>query len=811
MTALDRRQAAGAGGFGTAWRIAAMLAVFPLLVACSDPKAREAENIERGKALFTAGELAVAKVAFKNANQINPKNVEALYYLGRINESEEKWPQALTNYLQIVFDHPDHLQAQIRLGYLYMWNGQMEQARAQAQIAAALEPRNVEVLILQGAVSLRQGYLGEARDFSEAALSAQPANSQAGLLVARVLAASGAVDRARDQVSVSLEQNPDDLLLLAYKAELCVAENDMAAVGVVYDRIFELRPKDFAYRLTLARLYAGHDLVDDAERVLRGAVAAGIGGNEAKLALAKLLVQRRSPEAAFQELRKFVAAEPANYELSFKLADMLAEHGHLAEAKTVLQAVIDRAEPGKDYATAQAGLAHLARAEGDTAKAKMLVNAAIEGGFDGPDALILRAQLALDETRADAAINDLREALRLDPDSKAGLQLLSIAQLVKGEVELAVDTLRRLIALHPEEVSAKQDLASLLASQGEREEALRLIDEVIEVQPSMIDPLRAKAALLIARGNWNEAERVIAAITKAPGGHLPGTELSGALSLSRGEFGAALDQFKQVRDQAENPDAAVAGMVIAALGQQDFASAQKILQDRVTETPNSASSHLLLGHLLALKGDASGAAAAYAEAISVQPDWYAPYLALARMRLSGGNRKAAVSVLQAGIDKASWNAPLLLVLGQVQILNEEYEAAIVTYKRALQLVPSSLVAANNLAALISDFQYDDQAALNASLPLIKLLERSNEPEYLDTLGWLQYRLGDLGRSAVNLEEAAKQRPDNPQILYHFGVVESNRGNVELALAALRKAVQKGASYPGLDDAKKLLERLSRGN
>ncbi|MDP2618754.1 MAG: tetratricopeptide repeat protein [Hyphomicrobiales bacterium] len=811
MTVLGKREAAGASALGKASRFAAVVATLLLLVACSDPKAREAENIERGKALFASGELAVAKVAFKNANQINPKNAEALYYLGRINESEEKWPQALTNYLQIVFEHPRHLPAQLRLGYLFMWNGQMDQAYAQAQTAAALAPRDVEVLILQGAVSLRQGYLGEARNFSEAALRAQPANPQAGLLAARVLAASGEVGRALDQLVISLEQNTDDLSLLTYKAELHVAESDMAAVQAVYDRIFELRPDDFAYKLALARIYASRDRVDDAEKVLRDAVAAGIGGNEAKFALAQLLVQRRSPEAAFQVLRKFVAADPANHVLSFKLADMLAEHGNLAEAKTVLRSVIDRAEPGKDYATAQAGLAHLARAEGNTAQAKMLVNAALQGGFDGPDALILRARLALDETRADAAISDLRDALRLAPDSKTALQLLSIAQLVNGEVALAVDTLRRLIALHPEELSAKQDLASLLASQGEREEALHLIDEVIEVQPSMIDPLRAKAALLIARGNWSQAERVIAAITRAPGGHLPGTELSGALALSRGEYDTALDQFKQVREQAPNPDAAVAGMVIAALGQQDFASAQKILQERLAEAPENAPSHLLLGHLLALEGDSEGAAAAYAKATAVQPDWYAPYLALARIRLSGGDRDAAVSVLQAGVDRAAWKAPLLLVLGQVQILNEEYEAATVTYKRALKLVPSSLIAANNLAALISDFQYQDQEALNASLPLIELLERSNEPEYLDTLGWLQYRLGDLGRSAVNLELAAKQRPDNPQILYHFGVVESERGNIELALAALRKAVQKGASYPGLEDAKDRLKRLSEGN
>jgi tetratricopeptide (TPR) repeat protein len=805
----DRKQTATA--LGKASRLLAGFAALLLLVACSDPKAREAENIERGKALYVSGDLAVAKVAFKNANQINPKNPEALYYLGRINESEEKWPQALADYLQIVLEHPQHLPAQLRLGYLYMWNGQLDQAYAQAQIAAALAPRDVEVLILQGAISLRQGYLGEARNFSEAALRADAANPEAGLLAARVLAASGEIDKALDQLKTSLEQNSDDLSLLAYKAELHVAKNDMNAVQGVYDRIFKLRPDDFSYKLALARLYASRDMVDRAEKVLRDAVAAGVGGNEAKFALAQLLLQRRSPETAFQLLRDFIVAEPANFALSFKLADMLAEHGDLAEAKTVLRSVIDKAEPGKDYATAQAGLAHLARAEGDTAQAKMLINAAIDGGFDGPDALILRAQLALDETRADDAISDLREALRLDPNSKTALQLLSIAQLVKGEVELAVDTLRRLIALHPKEVSAKQDLASLLASQGERDEAMRLIDEVIEAQPSMIDPLRAKAALLIARGNWNEAERVIAAISKAPGGRLSGTELSGALALSRGEYDTALDQFKQVRDQARNPDAAVAGMVIAALGQQDFASAQKILQERLTEAPKNAPSHLLLGHLLALKGDSEGAASAYAQASKVKPDWYAPYLAMARLRLSAGDRDAAMSVLQEGVAKASWNAPLLLVLGQVQILNEEYEAAIVTYKRALKLVPSSLIAANNLAALISDFQYKDQKALNASLPLIKLLERSTDPEYLDTLGWLQYRLGNLSRSAANLEQAAKQRPDNPQILYHFGVVESERGNMELALAALRKAVQKDASYPGLEDAKDRLKRLGESN
>ena len=191
----------------------------------------------------------------------------------------------------------------------------------------------------------------------------------------------------------------------------------------------------------------------------------------------------------------------------------------------------------------------------------------------------------------------------------------------------------------------------------------------------------------------------------------------------------------------------------------------------------------------------------------MQPDWYAPYLALARIRYANGDTAAAISVLQAGNEKASWNTPLLLVLGQIQIVNEEYEAAIVTYERAIKLVPDNLVAANNLAALIADFRYQDQEALNATFPLIKVLERTGDPQYLDTVGWLQYRLGDLQQSAVNLEQAAKQRPDDPQIQYHLGVVESERGNLEVALPALEKALQGGAKYPGAEEAKKRLERL----
>jgi tetratricopeptide (TPR) repeat protein len=125
------------------------------------------------------------------------------------------------------------------------------------------------------------------------------------------------------------------------------------------------------------------------------------------------------------------------------------------------------------------------------------------------------------------------------------------------------------------------------------------------------------------------------------------------------------------------------------------------------------------------------------------------------------------------------------------------------------------VAANNLAALIADHQRSPER-LDYALDLTERLRGSNNPLYLDTIGWVNYRVGNT-LEAVSLLERAVQTARGvsgleaqvPQLQYHLGMAYLESDNVEEAKRALAAAVDGAGSntFPGLEEARETLAQL----
>jgi len=87
---------------------------------------------------------------------------------------------------------------------------------------------------------------------------------------------------------------------------------------------------------------------------------------------------------------------------------------------------------------------------------------------------------------------------------------------------------------------------------------------------------------------------------------------------------------------------------------------------------------------------------------------------------------------------------------------------------------------------------------------MKPLQSVENAYFLDTLGWIYYRLGDYPQARIYLEKATTLLPDNPQLQYHWGMTLAKLGETERARQALQKAVSANSSYPGLEEAKRAL-------
>jgi tetratricopeptide (TPR) repeat protein len=128
-----------------------------------------------------------------------------------------------------------------------------------------------------------------------------------------------------------------------------------------------------------------------------------------------------------------------------------------------------------------------------------------------------------------------------------------------------------------------------------------------------------------------------------------------------------------------------------------------------------------------------------------------------------------------------------LTLAGVLEQKGDYDAAIAEYEYLLKQDPGSMIVANNLASLLSEY-HTDKASLERAYSLAAMLRKSQIPSFKDTLGWLDYLRGDYKSATGLLEEAAAAMPDRALVQYHLGMSYVGIGQFGKASEQFKKAL-----------------------
>jgi tetratricopeptide (TPR) repeat protein len=793
--------------------IVAVLVALALATSCGGPEQKEAEHLKRGKELYEEGNYVKARLEFKNALQINPDRVEAYYYMGLIEVREGNLQKAFYLFKLTSERQQDNFDAQLKVAQFYLAAGELDKAQKQLDVLSSLNQGNVEVLAFASALAFRREQFAEARQHAEAALAKDSGHAAATILLVRTLHRVGEPDLALSRLEQALQRRPEDTALLQLKAGILLQEQRFTEAEAAYRNLIEIDPSNVGHRLALAQLLVRLDRIDAAEATLRQSASDNVGGLETRFALVELLASKKGLAAAEAELLQLIKENPREYAYFLKLAELYANNGQFDHAVMTLETLIEQenargTEPiGANGVAARIALARLRLGSNDPQAAAALTEEVIRTDPANPEALLIRAGVALLRGDVKSTITDLRTVLRNNPDSKAALRMLAHAQLLEGDIDLAMDALRRLVELDPNDNEARQRLASLLAYRGNQQAAMKLLDEVLRNQPKSAPSLQAKASLLIAQGKWDEAEATIAQLLRVPDQQGSGHTLSGALEMARGRFPEAVEAFEKARQAAPRAAEPLTGLVQALLLQHELESATSYLEAVVAEMPDLAVAHNLFGELFVRQKRPADAEIHFRHAMKLAAKWAVPYLNLGQLFVASGRPSDGVDVYRSGLVQVPGNIQLLLAMAEAYERSKEFDAAMQTYEQILATSPEIDAAANNLAALIADFRNHDPDRLKRALGLVARFENSRNPYFVDTLGWVQFRLGDLRRARDNLQRAVLLNPEIPQLQYHFGMVLYRLGETALARDALEKAVDADVDYFGVEEARTTLANL----
>ena len=126
-------------------------------------------------------------------------------------------------------------------------------------------------------------------------------------------------------------------------------------------------------------------------------------------------------------------------------------------------------------------------------------------------------------------------------------------------------------------------------------------------------------------------------------------------------------------------------------------------------------------------------------------------------------------------------------LGAALERNGKFDAAVEKFRRAIEMNPDYADACNYLGYLFAERGMNLEEARH--LVQRALAIESNNGAFLDSLGWIYYRLKQLPEALTQLQRAAELIPNDPVIHEHLGEVHRALGDVAQALAHFNKAAE----------------------
>jgi tetratricopeptide (TPR) repeat protein len=778
-----------------------------ILAGCNGPERREAAHLDRGLAFFQNHNYTKAQLEFRNVLKINPLSVNGYYYLALVEEAQGNVTQAFANFIRASELNPNHLPSLTKIGQHFLFGNRLDKAEKQADIILKLKAGNADAHALQGAVHLRRGKLLLARQQIELALLADPTHLAAMSTSVGIERKAGSLTRALARLSQTIEMHPEEIGLRLLEAELLVENNALSAAEQVYVGLIEKDPDNLSLKTNLVKLLIRQNRSNDAEDFLRNLIATRPHDTEPMLLLVDFLFNQRNFTDAEAALLENTERNPEELTYRFALAGYYLKQDDQDNAIQVYREIIELDKSYSKNLIARLALVHIHMLQGEKELARAQIAEILKDDPNNVEALFLRARDRLNKGHNSEAIADLGTVLRLRPEFNGGLLLLAEAQVNNNEPAKAVATLSKLLEHSPENHSVRVALARQLSHQGESDTALTLLKETLAHVPDNLAALSTQVEIFIMQKNWPAVAEAATMLIQGTPENAESYYIRGQAHLEQQQYSKAEADFIAVLDLEPNSLSALIGLVHTFIGRDEAEKAEELLLAHLATGADKGPLYNLLGEFYRATGKSNKAREAFRLTVEYSAEIAQAYANLASMSLQAGNVAEAINFYNEGLAELPGNEQLSFGLAAALIFDQDYTTAIKVYETMLQRNRDLPVVANNLAALIADFEYKDAAKLTRALDLTKAFSASDNPLLLDTLGWVHFRAGNVEEALRYLEQSASKAPKVPQLQYHLGMAYHAIGQIDKAEQALEQALAEGANYPGLQVARDTLKSL----
>jgi tetratricopeptide (TPR) repeat protein len=601
---------------------------------------------------------------------------------------------------------------------------------------------------LAGVYGNRSDYVTRAIDNYRLAIKDDPTATFLVEEIADLYRAAGHTREAVEEAENALKANPDDLnarrlLARIYTQDIGDAQANHIDDAMVrraieqYKIITEKDPKDVDSLVWLGRL----------ERIAENSVDA---------------------EAAF---KKVLAIDPENDDAITGLASVYSDRGDARTASGLLEKLTKKNPSARAYSI-------------------------LAGDYESMHEYSLAADA-------------YKKALELDPSRMELKAALAQDEAVAGRYDEALKTYQEIADANPQDAQPYLGMAQIYREQKNFALAHQMIDKAKELDPDDLDIRYSEVSVLEAEGKNTEAIAKLKELldTTAHRGTAEADrsvrakmlEQLGLLYRENEQYDQAVDTFRQLAEL--NPD--LAGRAEAQIIDtyrlaKDYTKAQQESDAAGKKYPNDRILEEVRAQLLADEGKTDLAITELKKLLDGKND-RETYIAMAEVYEKGKNfpdmgkaLDAAEKLSQSKEDRVN----VLFLRGEMYERQKKYDAAEKTFRQVIDLDPTSAEAMNYLGYMLADQNVKLQEAQDLIKRAVNL--DPNNYAYLDSLGWVYYRLNRLDDAVQQLTRSLQIKSSDPTIHDHLGDVYFKQGKIKDAIAQWQSSLKQWNSSSPAD-------------
>jgi tetratricopeptide (TPR) repeat protein len=748
-----------------------------ILVSC-DRSSSHYVNV--GNGYFAASRFADASLAYRKAIQKDPRNGEAYYRMGVLEQKAGNLTESLNSLSAAANLRPDREDIRTELARTEMAVYLADPAhparlyddltKTAAQLAAT-PSQTYEGLRIQALLSWTDSKLKAAIELFQTADQRKP--GQADLVASWCLALfqDGQFEqgerRALDLIKTQPHFGPIyDALSQAYDSRQRSAD----ALNIIRMKVAN-NPDQMGYVIQLASWYSGSGDKQKMKAELDRLIANPAAFPDAPLAVGDFYANLQDWPEAVRLYRKGASDYPKRRAVYLKrLCDAWLAQGNLEEASRVTAEILK--ENPKDDA-----------------------------------ARLVSDSMAVSSSQAEkrsAALKDLHSLIEANPDKAAWRFTYASALLRAGDPDAAAREFRETLKERPDLTPARLALARIDELKGDYRESLQFSDEVLAARPDLLEAHFLRISGLIGTQRYKVARLELADLERQIPANAEVQFQIASLDEAEGKVHDAEIRLRKLSENEQNRSRAVRGLASVYLASNRPDQAWTALSAELSRNPDSELIQSAAAEVALRTDRYDDAVRLYGGLVKSNPQ-SAEYRKLLGGALQAkGNIGQAIGSYEKAVELAPGNPGMVAALADALRIAERREKAIAQYRRLLKIAPDNVYAMNNLAFLLGETGGDLEEALGLASQALRGIP--GDDSFKDTLGFIYVKKNQGREGAQILQSLSRKYPSNPEIRFHFALALAEMGQKAQARTELEAALSNG---PDPSMRKEILISLGR--